>query len=184
MSTTAIISPEDYLAREELAESRAEYVDGEIVLMTDASERHCLITGNVHFSVRSAVRASQFQTYVVDLKVRTARGSYRYPDVLVLQPPPQFSNDRTDVITNPLVILEVLSPATEAVDRGEKFADYRTLESLQAYVLVSQEKPCIECFTRQSDDSWNLVARSDGEIEIPPLDVSLPLPAVYENVTF
>ena len=178
------VTPEEYLAREVLAETRSEYVNGKIIPMTGASERHCLIAMNLSYQLRKAIGNEHFRTYLNDLKTRTENGSYRYPDLVVLQPPPKFQVGRKDIIANPLVIFEILSPATEANDRGEKFADYRSIESLQAYILVSQDKPSIECFSRQSDDSWKLLAVTKGDFSIPPLDCSINLSDVYQHVEF
>lgn len=178
------ITPEEYLAQEELAETRSEYVSGEIIPMTGASLRHNAIIGNLHFSIRTTLGADDFRTFLTDLKTKTNRESYRYPDVIVMRPPAEFDKGRTHVITNPLVIFEVLSPSTEADDRGEKFADYRTIDSLQAYVLVAQHQRSVECFTRQPDGSWLLTVVTEGEIEIPPLNCSIKLDDVYHQVDF
>lgn len=178
------VSPEEYLAREILSETRSEYVNGKIFPMTGASERHCLIATNLSFELRKVIGNERFRVYASDLKVLTQNGSYRYPDIFVLQPPPEFQDGRKDIITNPLVIFEILSRSTEASDRGEKFADYRSIDSLRAYVLVSQDKRSIECFSRQSDESWKLVVVTEGEVTIPPLDCSINLSEVYQHVEF
>ena len=127
------------------------------------------------------------ELYPVDMRVRIpATGLYTYPDVVVVCGEPQFEDDHVDTLLNPIVLIEVLSPSTERSDRGEKFTRYRMLESLQEYVLVSQDKPQVECFFRQPDGGWLLMPYSglDAVAKLRSLDVELPLSEIYAGVTF
>jgi Uma2 family endonuclease len=112
-------------------------------------------------------------------------GLYTYPDVVVACEEVEFEDEEDDTLLNPVVIVEVLSPSTEAYDRGDKFRHYRRLASLRDYVLIAQDRPLVECFSRQGDQ-WTIAAASDlGEtIRLTALDVSLVLEEVYARVTF
>jgi Uma2 family endonuclease len=109
-----------------------------------------------------------------------------YPDVSVLCGEPAFHDDRRDVLTNPVLIAEVLSPATEAYDRGGKFAHYRRLPSLRHYLLIAQDRVSVDVFTRQPDDRWLLSAYADLDavIELETPDCRLSVREVYDQVAF
>jgi Uma2 family endonuclease len=118
---------------------------------------------------------------------RNMTGLYSYPDVLVVCGEPEYMDEHKDVILNPSVIIEVLSPATESFDRGEKCERYQTWnQSLTDYILVSQDKPMIEHFTRQMDNSWNQrrYVGLEAEVPITSIQCSLKLADVYERVDF
>ena len=120
------------------------------------------------------------------LKV-AATGLYAYPDLQIVCGETDLTDhDHLDTLLNPLVIIEVLSPSTERYDRGEKFRHYRQIPSLQAYVLVSQDAPLIECYQRNPDDTWTFTdaAGLDASIAIPPVDCTLPLADVYQKIDF
>jgi Uma2 family endonuclease len=131
------ISPEDYLAAEEVRPIKHEYRQGEIYAMAGASKPHAIITGNVSVLLRNHLRGSGCIPYMADMKVRIeAADCYYYPDVAV-SCDERDKNAAEDFIRYPRLIVEVLSPTTAAFDRGDKFADYRTSESLQEYVLIN-----------------------------------------------
>ncbi len=159
MSSAAVKSrftPEQYLALERKAAFKSEYFDGCIRAMAGASRAHNLIALNLGSEIRSQLRDRPCETYVSDMRVRTGpSGLYTYPDVVVVCGEPRFEDDELDTLLNPTVIVEVLSPSTEAADRGRKFASYRRLASLQEYVLVAQDRACVERYTRQGDE-WLL----------------------------
>jgi Uma2 family endonuclease len=122
-----------------------------------------------------------------DLRVKvSATGLYTYPDLVVVCEPPQFEDQVQDTLLNPRVIVEVLSDSTEKYDRGTKFAHYRTLPSVQEYVLVAQDRPLIEWYVRQGDGTWVLTAFSDltATFEFATLAAPVPLVDIYRGVQF
>jgi Uma2 family endonuclease len=186
MSTAAVqrYTPEDYLTRERTAEYKNEYVNGFIVAMTGASRAHNLITANIGGELRSQLKGRPCEVYIGDMRVKVEpTGTYRYPDVVVACGDIAFEDMELDTLLNPVLIVEVLSPTTEAADRGEKFAHHRRLPSLQEYLLVSQDTPRIEQFTRQSD-GWLLseVSGLDATVRLASIDCVLPLREVYDKV--
>lgn len=177
-------TPEEYLALEDEAEFRSEYENGEIVAMAGGAINHVRITSNISYHLRRKM-SENCETLPTDLKIWIE--SYRkfyYPDVAVLCGEPTFYKKRNDTIINPVLIFEVLSKSTEAKDRGEKFAAYQTLESLQEYVLVSQDKAKIEKFARQSDESWKYQATIGlkSNVYFETVKIELSLEEVYQRV--
>jgi len=177
-------TPRQYLVRERRAQYRSEYFDGEIVAMAGASERHVAIAQNIsahlYFRVRGGCRV-----YQTDLKVQMDVGSgYAYPDVMVLCGDPQFVDRVRDVVTNPTVVFEVLSPGTERHDRGTKARAYRRVESLAAYVLVSQQEPRVEVYARDGGGEWpcTVFQRLDDTVELPAVGCTLTVAEIYQNL--
>jgi Uma2 family endonuclease len=188
MSTAAVprYTPEEYLARERAAEYKSEYVNGFIVAMTGASRPHNVVAVNIGGELRSQLKGRPCEVYLADMRVKvSATGTYRYPDVVVACGDIAFEDAELDTLLNPVVIVEVLSPSTEATDRGEKFAHYRRLASLQEYLLVSQDTPRIEQYVRQAD-GWLLseVSDLDASVRLTAIDCVLPLREVYDKVRF
>jgi Uma2 family endonuclease len=178
-------TPEQYLALERESEIKHEYYDGEIFAMVGATEPHVLITGNLGYALKSQLRDRPCRVYASDMKVKvSATGLYTYPDVVVVCGEREFEDDRRDTLLNPGVIIEVLSPSTEAYDRGKKFAHYRTIESLAEYLLVAQDTPRVERYLRQPDGDWLLheAASLDDAVSLPTIQCGLKLSEVYEGV--
>jgi len=180
---------EEYLHLEQNSAEKHEYRHGEIISMAGGSENHSLITTNVIGELRNRIKGMPCRVYDSNLRVRIARKvRYCYPDVFVICNQTQFDEDdrsRT-TITNPRVVIEVLSPSTEYADRGEKFSRYIQIESLEEYILVSQHKPRMETFLRQGDGTWSF-AYFDGSAiiaRVRSLGVDLPLADIYAGVTF
>lgn len=178
------ISPEDYLNGEETSPIKHEYRQGEVYAMAGASNTHVIISLNIASRLRNHLRGRGCQTYISDTKVQIeSMNTYYYPDVVV-------SCDQRDkalenFIRHPCLVIEVLSPSTEAFDRGDKFADYRHIESLQEYVLVSQNRENVDCFRRNQDGQWVLYPYGKGdEIYLASLDFRCAIADVYEDVTF
>jgi len=178
-------TPEEYLALERKADYRSEYFAGEIFAMSGASERHNLIVGNVFAALHAQLRNRSCKVYASDLRVKVnPTGLYTYPDVVALCDEPQFDDDQKDTLLNPTVLIEVLSPSSEAYDRGGKFEHYRKLSSVTEYVLISQEKPHVEHYVRQPDNQW-LLSEASGlsdTIQLPSINCILALSEVYEKV--
>ena len=138
-------TPEQYLEIERKADFRSEYYSGEMFAMAGGTDAHNLIAGNVFGLLWAHVKGRPCKTFSSDMKVQvTPSGLYTYPEVSLVCGEPRFADEKRDLLLNPLVIVEVLSPSTEAYDRGEKFAQYRRLDSLTYYLLVSQDKMRVE----------------------------------------
>jgi Uma2 family endonuclease len=175
-------TPEQYLERERAAEFRSEYISGEVFAMAGASREHNLISLNIG----RRLSEQPCEAYVSYMRVQfNVTGPYFYPDVVVVCEEPRFSDGHGDSLLNPTVIIEVLSPSTEAYDRGEKFIHYRRMASLQEYVLVAQNTPRIERFVRQGD-FWILAESSglEASLTLETIGCALELSSVYRKVTF
>jgi len=180
-------TPEQYLEIDRHAEFKSEYLNSEIFAMAGASRAHNLISGNIFIAFSLQLRTQPCETYMNDMRVQTSpAGLYTFPDVVVVCGQPQFRDDHADTLLNPTVIVEVLSPTTEAFDRGEKFAQFRRLPSLTDYLLVSQTQPRAEHFARTPDGLW-LLSEADGpqaQIALPSIGCTLLLSDLYNKVPF
>ena len=179
-------TPEQYLERDRKADHRSEYVNGEILAMAGASRVHNRITLNIGAALTEQLRGSTCEPFTSDLRVKSlATGSFLFPDVVVGCGPLEFEDSSLDILLNPTVVMEVLSPTTAADDRSWKFAHYRRLETLTDYVMLSQFQPFLEHYTRQGDQ-WVLteIAGLDAVLRLPSLGCDLPLSAIYERVEF
>jgi Uma2 family endonuclease len=178
------ISPEEYLELEETSSIKHEYRQGQVYAMAGASNTHVVISGNVFAMLRNHLRGKGCQAYISDTKAHIeTMDIYYYPDVIV-------SCDQRDKAFNnflryPCLIIEVLSPTTEAFDRGDKFADYRNLTTLQEYVLVSQNKINVDVFRRNSEGQWVLYSYGKEEnLHLASVDFQCSINDVYEDVSF
>lgn len=182
-----LYSPEEYLELDRAAAFKSEYVAGEIFAMAGASEEHNIITVNVTVALGTQLRGGPCRPFSADMRVSIgAADMYVYPDVLVVCGERQYTGDRRDILTNPTMIVEVLSPGTEAFDRGDKSAGYRQLVSLKEYVLIAQDRPHVELYSRQPDGRW-LLSEVDGleaRIELQSVGCHLDLAEVYDGVSF
>ena len=178
-----LISPEEYLAREAEASEKSEYVDGEIYAMTGTTIRHNLIAGNVYVAFHQHLRDKPCQAYFADIKVHTTAraNAFYYPDLVVrCQNTPLADDSR--VITDPTLIVEVLSPSTESTDRREKLSAYRRIPSLQEYVLVAQDERSVEIYRRQGDIGWTYHAFTDNEtVELASIGLNLSMDTLYPD---
>ena len=180
------ISPEEYLAIERASPIRHEYINGVMYAMAGGSLPHSHITVSLSRLLSTHLLGRSFECYNNDLRVlNRATGSYLYPDLLVICGEPILTDLHKDTIVNPLIIVEVLSPSTEAFDKGDKFAHYKLLDSFQVYVLVSQNQPRIEKFTRKGD-VWELSESLglDSTFTLEAIEFSTSLRDVYYGVTF
>jgi Uma2 family endonuclease len=186
-ATKTYLTPEEYLARERLAEVKSEYYDGETFAMSGGSEEHSLIATNVATELNLQLRERPCKVYNSDMRVRMAEeGPYAYPDVTVVCGEAQFADAEVDTLLNPTRIVEVLSPTTEAWDRGGKFERYQQMASLQEYVLITQDRPRVERYARQSEGQWLLTVTTGlgGVLSLPSIECELALREVYRKVTF
>lgn len=181
------ISPEEYLAREERAEFKSEYFQGEVFAMSGATRAHSSISVRLGAEVLSALAERPCEVYSNDTKIRVrATGLYAYPDLSVSCDAPRFDDPKQMVLLNPQIIFEVLSESTELYDRNTKFDHYATIESLKAYVLISQWEPLLEVFWRDSGPNtpWGYIrARGlEAVAEIPSMNLRLRLGEIYRGV--
>lgn len=183
----AYLTPEAYLDLERQGEEKHEYIDGTLVAMVGGSEQHGLIQVGISSLLRAALRGRGCYVYPSDVKIGIpAANIYAYPDVSVVCGMRQFGDGRRDILLNPILLVEILSPATERYDRGKKFAHYRRIPTLEEYVLVTQDAPLIEHYVRQPDGTWrwSAVEGLDETITLPTIGCILLLADVYEQVEF
>lgn len=182
--TNAYFSPKDYLEIEKTNPIKHEYRQGLIYAMAGASKAHVIITLNLASLLRNHVRNTSCLTYIADTKVRIETADvFYYPDVTVTCD----ERDRTseeDFIRYPRLIVEVLSPKTEAFDRGDKFEDYKILETLEEYFLISQNEMKVECYRRNQEGNWVLYTYREGEeVRLASVDFNCAIAALYEKVS-
>lgn len=181
------LTPEQYLEIERTAEFKSEYCRGEMFAMSGASRVHNLIAVNAAALIHQQLRGRPCEAYPSDMRISVgSTGLYTYPDVNVVYGEPRFLDGTFDTLTNPTVLVEILSESTEAYDRGAKFGMYRSLESLAEYVLISSLRVSAELFTRQPDGLWLLNAKSGLEdcLDLKSIDCRLRLSDLYEKVEF
>jgi Uma2 family endonuclease len=177
---------EEYLALEREAEFKSEYIRGEIVAMSGGTYTHALIAANVLAGLGVRLRGTECRALGSDMRLLILReGIGTYPDAMVLCGKPEFHDGRSDVLLNPTVVIEVLSPSTEAYDRGLKFEFYRSIPSLRHVVFVAQDHMSIEVYER-TDAGWILQPAQgpDSIAALNAIGVDLPLSEIYENVEF
>ena len=180
-----LYTEDEYLTLEEQAGERSEYIHGRICPLSGGTDDHAVIPMSLGAELRAALRGRGCRVMSSDIKVYTA-GEMYYPDVTVVCGPRQYRGGNRTVITNPILIGEVLSPTTERNDRGRKLRDYITVESLMVYLLVSQDVPRVEQFSRAEDGRWNygMVTGMESVLDIPALSVSLNLADIYDQIEF
>ena len=179
----AYLSVVDYLAGEDLPGPRHEYVNGEIFAMAGASKAHGTIAGNLFLSLRSRLRGKPCRTWQSDMKVQvSAASAYYYPDVVVTCAAEDLRADSPqNFVSAPSLVVEVLSPSTEKVDRREKWFAYRQLDSLQEYVLVDQERQWVEVFRRHEGGWMQEIAAAGESVTLTSVGLALSLAAIYED---
>jgi Uma2 family endonuclease len=185
MATAALTryTPEEYLALERHAEFKSEYIDGQIVAMTPGAARpHNLIVASLVSQLESRLADGTCEIYPADMRVKvSASGDYVYPDVVV-SCDPQFEDDTFDTLLTPVLIIGVLSDSTEQHDRGKKFSLYRSIESLQEYVLLSQKEPSVEHYVREGDFwRFNSIDDLEGSLVLTSIGVEIPLRRIYHK---
>jgi Uma2 family endonuclease len=183
----AYVTPEEYLTFERASPTKHEYFAGAVFAMSGVTRAHSLISGNLFAALHAQLRGRPCEPHASDMRVRVSEtGLYTYPDVFVVCGEPEFEDAEVDTLLNPTLIVEILSPSTEAYDRGDKFAHYRTIPSLREFILVSQDRPRIERFVRQEDDTWLLAETSglEATVTLAAIRCELRLAEVYERVVF
>jgi Uma2 family endonuclease len=177
----APLTEEQYLRIEREAECKSEFHDGRMYAMAGASPNHALLTVGM-ISQLYRQMPSGCRVFSSDLRIKVApTGLYTYPDCSVICGDLQYSGDQKDVVLNPLLIVEVLSPSTEAYDRGKKFESYRIIESFREYLLIHQDRRHVEHYSKQDDGSWVLREHSgvEGSVSIARLGATISLGELY-----
>jgi Uma2 family endonuclease len=179
----APLTEEEYLRIERDAESKSEFHDGQMFAMAGGSPNHAYLSAEITVIIRRQLPPG-CRTFSSDLRIKVApAGLYTYADCTVICGELQLYGEQKDVILNPLVIVEVLSPSTEAYDRGKKFELYRTIDSFKEYLLVHQDRHHVEHYSKQDDGSW-LLREHSGEgatVVIARLNARVPLADLYAS---
>ncbi len=177
-------SPEEYLILERASACKSEYIDGRICAMTGASRKHGLIVFNLARELGNQLKDRPCEAFIADMRVKAATArNYRYPDIAVVCGAAQFEDPQADTLLNPTLLIEVLSPSTEASDRGEKFAEYQRIASLREYLLVAQDRLRIDHYIRQ-DVGWLLTVAEglEARLALDAIGCVLDLREVYWRV--
>jgi Uma2 family endonuclease len=178
------LTADEYLALDRIADWKSEFHDGEMFPIEAVSLRHATILRNLVVLTESRLRASKCLGLPGPLRVRVTATQYVYPDFEIVCGKPQLTDEQEDTLLNPKVVIEILSPSTAGYDRGAKFELYRQLASLEEYVLVSQVKPMVEVFTKQSEHQWSLTIVR-GELQVVRLQsvgIEFPLAGLYDGL--
>lgn len=179
---------EEYLALERESEVRYEYWHGEVFAMSGGTLYHDRIMGNVFDLLRTQLRGKGCDVFTNNMQIKVpAAPPYRYADGSVVCGPVEVERFNShDLLLNPLLIWEVLSPGTEAYDRGDKFTYYKSIASFREYLLIAQHRPHVTHYVRQQDDTWAYEEVNDlqDQLSLPAVDCTLALSDVYREVTF
>lgn len=179
------MSVEEYLELDRSSlDARYEFIDGIVTMLAGGTTNHSRICVNVVSQLHNSLRGKPCQVFNSDLRVSISRSRYVYPDASVSCDPRDLEEEG-DILYVPSVIIEVLSPSTEAVDRGKKFRYYQSCPTIQEYVLISTQEQAIDVYRRATDNLWTLHPFGPGEaVILKSIEVSIPIDAFYENVTF
>ncbi|MGL4609525.1 MAG: Uma2 family endonuclease [Trueperaceae bacterium] len=182
-----LTSPQEYLELERKAAFKSEYRHGLIVPMPGASPEHIYIKSDLHTELGICLKSTPCELYDSDLKVRS-KSTYSYPDLTIVCDEPfyEYDADKNGILLNPTLIVEVLSPSTEAYDRGNKFAAYRELTSFKEYLLISQTQPLVEQYVKQVNKSWTFSTHQglDASVKLESVNCTFALKDIYRRVKF
>jgi Uma2 family endonuclease len=178
----AYFTPEQYLEVERISPIKHEYIDGQSIAMAGATKAHVLITGNLSALLLNPLRGSGCIVYATDMKVRLPQSRLFYYPALAVTCDDEDKNSNEDFICHPKLLIEVLSDSTEAFDRGDKFADYKAIASLEEYVLIHQNQVLVELF-RRVETLWVAEIYHPGDrVEFASIGFSCPIAHLYENL--
>lgn len=178
-------SVEAYLELERTGSLKHEYYRGKIFALAGSSEAHNLILTNLLTTLNLQLRKRPCKVYPSDMRLKIPKtGLYTYPDISIVCGGPQFDDSQRDTLLNPLVVIDILSPSTERYDRGKKFQNYRTVASLQEYLLVSQDEHRVEYYTNQNNGNWLLATYEhlNTTLYLKAIDCTLALEDIYDKV--
>lgn len=179
------ITQEEFLLTERESKEKHEYFKGEIFAMSGASRFHNRISMNLSVSLGSYLKGKQCTPYGSDLRVHVQQNTlYTYPDITIVCGEEEYLDDKFDTLTNPKVIIEILSPSTKDYDRGSKFMLYRAIPSLVEYVLVDSEAVCIERFYKNEEGIWSLFEYKEltDLVYFAAIDFKISVEEIYSNV--
>jgi Uma2 family endonuclease len=178
-------TPEEYLVLEEKADHKSEYFNGEVFAMAGGSYNHNVIAGNINAALNQFAESKPCVAFTSDMRVLVkANGLYTYPDAMLVCGQVEFAEGRNDTITNPFIIVEVLSKSTRDYDRGFKFESYRLIETLQDYLLIDQERVHVEYFHKLEDGRWVLIETNlpEAELTLQTINFTLAISRIYHKV--
>lgn len=181
------ITVQDYFSRDRQSDTKLEYYTGVIVAQAGATARHNLIVANLIGHLYPQVRRDGCRIFPSDMRVQALDQSvYTYPDITVVCGTPQYADPNEMTLINPTIIIEILSPATEARDRTEKFVYYRSIDTLQEYILIAQNTPYVQRYTRQTPHFWYVHLTDDlaDEITLEAMSCTLAMRAIYDGMDF
>jgi Uma2 family endonuclease len=176
------LSEEDYLSIERNSLTKNEFYKGEVFAMAGAGNNHNIITANIIGEIHRHLRGKGCTIYPSDMRLHIPENSlYTYPDAMVVCGQKQFRDEKKDTLLNPVLIVEVLSPSTEGYDRGEKFRLYRSIASLQEYLIIDSQRYAVEKYQRNEEGYWVLTDAQDinSSLYLASIDFSLHLQDVY-----
>lgn len=177
----------EYLDLEVVAQERHEYIDGEIIVMPGGTPNHNEIVSNLLIALKLSLKAKPYRTFICDQRLWIPnRNTYTYPDIMVVSTPVELQEGRTDTVTNPCLIAEVLSKSTQDYDRSEKFVAYRTIETFQEYLLIDQYCIYVEHYVKTAAHQWLLTEYSNPDVTLTlsTIDVPIQIKDLYENIEF
>lgn len=180
-------TPEAYLSQEENSEVRHEYLDGEIIPMTGGTPNHNEIAGNFYIVLKTALKNQNAKVYITDLRLWIPDYNvYTYPDIMVIKGQPLLVENRNDTVTNPTLIIEILSKSTKNYDTGDKFDYYCSLTTFEEYILVDQYKYDVKHYSKQTDQQWLLTTYHSQEDRFPltSFEIEAKLSEIYEGIIF
>ena len=178
-------TPEEYLELEEKSEFRNEYIDGEITPMTGGTPNHNDIAGNLYTFLKLALRGKGYKVFMTDLRLWIPQYNvYTYPDIMVIKGKPVLQDNHNDTVTNPLLIVKVLSKSTKNYDQGDKFDYYRSIPEFAEYILVDQYRYYVKQFAKADDGRWWLSEYQDKDdsLNFASLDCEIKLSDIYEEI--
>lgn len=179
------IKVQDYFIQDRRSETKLEYYAGVIVAQAGATARHNLIVANLIGHLYPQVRRNDCRIFPSDMRVQAVDQSvYTYPDITVVCGTPQYAEPNEMTLINPTLIIEILSPATEARDRTEKFIYYRKIASLQEYILIAQNTAYVQRYTRQTPHFWyvHLTDDLDDQVTLEAINCALPMRVIYDGI--
>ena len=180
-------TPEEYIELEEKSEFKNEYIHGEIIAMTSGTTNHNEIAGNFYLHFKLKMRNQNYKIYMGDVKLWLQRYQiYTYPDIMVIQGEPTYQGTGTTQVTNPLMIVEVLSKSTINYDKTDKFRFYRSLPELKEYIMINQYEYFIEQFAKNAEGQWVLTEYESVNdiLSLKSIDFQIPFSDIYEGVNF
>lgn len=186
-SAQAEYTPEEYLKLEEAADYKSEYFDGLIIPMAGGSINHNRISLNLSATLNFTFRQQNYEVFMADVRLWIPeKRIYTYPDVMVIAGEPEYYNDRTDTITNPQIIVEVLSDSTQSYDYGGKFEAYRSIDSFQEYLLIDQTRIHVDQYSKTAKKRWSIreYDEEDEAIELTSVPFQITLSDLYSKVKF